>query len=189
MHQTTHLEKNLFKIENKITRYSLDRTVFSFDLLLVDFLVQLSIFDTRLCESFLFGKNGSSTVKQLVVITFLVQKYLYLSSSHRLSLSLSPQMKEVLQTILLKRNLFKIQKKITRYSNHRTVFSFDLVLFHFSAWLYIFDMSPCESFLLSKNGLLILKQLLLITFLIRKYLHLFSYHPLNLHSRQMTEIL
>ena len=141
MHQTTHLETNLFKIENRITRYSDDRTVFSFDLLLVDFLVQLSTFDMRLCESILFGKNGSSTLKQLVVITFLIQKYLCLFSSHPLSLG-SPQMKEILQTTLLKRNLFKIQNKITRYSNHRTVFSFDLVLFHFSAWLYIFDMSP-----------------------------------------------
>ena len=141
MHQTTHLETNLFKIENRITRYSDDRTVFSFDLLLVDFLVQLSTFDMRLCESFLFGKNGSSTLKQLVVITFLIQKYLCLFSSHPLSFG-SPQMTETPQKTWLERNLFRIENKFTRYSNHMTVFSFDLVLVHFLVQLYIFDMTP-----------------------------------------------
>ena len=96
IHQITHFEANLFKIENKITRYSDYRSVFSFDLLLVDFLVQLSIFGMILCESFLFGKNGSSTLKQLVVITLMIQKYLCLFSSHPLNLG-SPQMTKIPQ--------------------------------------------------------------------------------------------
>ena len=50
-------------------------------------------------------------------------------------------------------------------------------------------MTPCESFLFSKNESSLLKQLMLITFFIQKYLYLFGYQPLNLGSFKMIEIL
>ena len=63
------------------------------------------------------------------------------------------------------------------------------MLAHFYAVVYILDMTPCESFLLSKNGSPKLKQLVLITFLLLEYLHILSYHPSNLASFKMSEIL
>ena len=69
------------------------------------------------CESFLRSKNGSSILKQLMLITFFIQKYLYLFSNHPLNFG-SLKMAEILQTIQLERNLFKIENKITRYSHH-----------------------------------------------------------------------
>ena len=70
------------------------------------------------CESFLRSKNGSPILKQLMLITFFIQKYLYLFSNHPLNFG-SLKMAEILQTIQLERNLFKIENKITRYSHHR----------------------------------------------------------------------
>ena len=70
------------------------------------------------CESFLFNKNGSSILKQLVLITFFIQKYLYLFSYHPLNLG-SFKMTEILQTTQLEGNLFKIESQITRYNHHR----------------------------------------------------------------------
>ena len=56
------------------------------------------------------------------------------------------------------------------------MFSFDLVLVHFSVSLYMFDMTPRESFLCSKTGLSILKQLVLITLFIKKiYINIYIY--------------
>ena len=50
-------------------------------------------------------------------------------------------------------------------------------------------MTPYESFLLIKNGLLNLKQLVLVTFLLLQHLYILSYHPSNLTSFEMPEIL
>ena len=72
------------------------------------------------CESFLCSKNGSSILKQLVLITFFIQKYLYLFSYHPLNFG-SFKMTEILQTTHLERNLFKIENKITSYSQHRII--------------------------------------------------------------------
>ena len=70
-------------------------------------------------ESFLFTKNGSSILNQLVLITFFIQKYIYLFSYNPLNLD-SFKMTEILQTTQLERNLCKIENKITRYSHHRS---------------------------------------------------------------------
>ena len=64
-----------------------------------------------------------------------------------------------------------------------------MVLVHFYIAVYILVMKPCESFLLAKNGLSKLKQLVLIAFLLLEYLYLVSYHPSNLASSKMAEIL
>ena len=63
------------------------------------------------CESFLFSKNGSPILKQLVLITFFIEKYLYLYHPSNLG---SFKMTEILQATRLERNLFKIETKITR---------------------------------------------------------------------------
>ena len=70
------------------------------------------------CKFFLCSKNRSLILKQLVLITFFIQKYLYLFSYHPLNFG-SLKMTEILQTKQLERNLFKIKNKITRYSHHR----------------------------------------------------------------------
>ena len=106
------------------------------------------IWDT--VNPYVFSKNGSSILKQLVVITFLIKKYLYFFSYHHLNLG-SRQMTDILQATQLQRNLFKIEKKITRYSHHRTMSPFDLVLVHFLFWLYTFHVTPCGSFLFRKR--------------------------------------
>ena len=49
-------------------------------------------------------------------------------------------------------------------------------------------MTPCESFLFSKNISPIVEQFVLITFFILEYLYLFSYHTLNLDSFKMAEL-
>ena len=63
------------------------------------------------------------------------------------------------------------------------------MLGHFYIVVYILDMTPCESFLLAKNGSSKLKQLVLIAFLLLGYLYIVSYHPSNLASSKMAEIL
>ena len=63
------------------------------------------------------------------------------------------------------------------------------MLAHFYIVVYILDMTPCESFLLAKNGSSKLKQLVLIAFLLLGYLYIVSYHPSNLASSKMAEIL
>ena len=55
---------------------------------------------------------------QLVLITFFIQKYIYLLSYHPLNLG-SLKMTEILKTTQLKRNLFKIKNKIASYSHYR----------------------------------------------------------------------
>ena len=70
------------------------------------------------CESFLFSKNRSSILMQLVLITFFIQKYTHLLSYHPLNLG-SLKMTEILNTTQLKRTLFKIENKITSYSHYR----------------------------------------------------------------------
>ena len=50
-------------------------------------------------------------------------------------------------------------------------------------------MTPFESFLLAKNESSKLEQLALITFLLLEYLYILSYHPSNLASSKMSEIL
>ena len=59
-----------------------------------------------------------SDFKRLVLITFFIQKCLYLFSFHPLNFG-SLKMTEILQTTQLERNLFKIEDKIARYSHHR----------------------------------------------------------------------
>ena len=81
-------------------------------------------------ESFLFSKNRSLIVKQLLLMIFFKQNYLYLFSNHPLNVG-SLKMIEILQTKQLERSLFESENKITRYSHHRTISSFDLVLVHF----------------------------------------------------------
>ena len=165
IHQTTQLERNLVQIENKITRYSHSRPLFSFYLPLVDFSVQLYIFDMKVGESFLFSKKGSSIRKQFLLITFLIQKYLHLFSYHTLNVG-SLEMREIFQTTQLQRKLFEIKHEL--FIHHRTVFPLILVLRHLLVQLYIFDMIPCKSFLSSINGSLILKQLVLVIHFIQK---------------------
>ena len=63
------------------------------------------------------------------------------------------------------------------------------LVFIISVAYCIFDMTPYESFLLIKNGLLNLKQLVLVTFLLLQHLYILSYHPSNLTSFEMPEIL
>ena len=46
---------------------------------------------------------------------------------------------------------------------------------HFYIAVYILDMTPCEPFLLAKNGSLKLKQLALITFLLLEYIYIYTY--------------
>ena len=70
------------------------------------------------CESFLFSKNRSSILMQLVLITFFIQKYIYLLSYPPLNVG-SLKITEILNTIQLERNLFKIKNKITSYSHYR----------------------------------------------------------------------
>ena len=62
----------------------------------------------------MFSKNGSSILKQLVMITFFIQKYLYLFSYHPLNLS-SFKMTEIRKQ---QRKISEIENKITRYSHH-----------------------------------------------------------------------
>ena len=45
----------------------------------------------------------------------------------------------------------------------------------FSVSLYIFDITPCESCLFSKNESLILMQLVLINFFIQKYTYIYIF--------------
>ena len=47
------------------------------------------------------------------------------------------------------------------------------MLAHFYLVVYILDMTPCELFLLTKNGSWNLKQLVLITFLLLEYINLY----------------
>ena len=81
-------------------------------------------------ESFLISKNRSLIVKQLLLMTFFKQSYLYLFSNHPLNVG-SLKMIEILQTKQLERSLFESENKITRYNHHRTVSFFDLVLVYF----------------------------------------------------------
>ena len=60
------------KVRRNIMYYL--KTVFSLNLVFVHVLVWLYIFDMASCESFLFGENGSSILKQLVLITPFIQK-------------------------------------------------------------------------------------------------------------------
>ena len=48
-------------------------------------------------------------------------------------------------------------------------------------------MTPCESFLFSKNISSIVEQFVFITFFILEYLYFLSYHTLNLDSFKMAE--
>ena len=57
-------------------------------------------------------------MKQLLLITFFIDKYLYLFSYHPLNFG-SLKMTEILKATQLERNLFEIENKITRYSHHR----------------------------------------------------------------------
>ena len=66
---------------------------------------------------------------------------------------------------------------------------FGFVLAHFYVVVYILDMTPCEVFLLAINGSSKLKQLTLTTFSLLEYLYILSYHPSNLASPKMSEIL
>ena len=70
------------------------------------------------CESFLFSKNRSSILMQFVLITFFIQKYIYLLSYPPLNVG-SLKITEILNTIQSERNLFKIENKITSYSHYR----------------------------------------------------------------------
>ena len=55
---------------------------------------------------------------QLVLITFFIQKYIYLLSYPPLNVG-SLKITEILNAIQLERNLFKIENKITSYSHYR----------------------------------------------------------------------
>ena len=57
-------------------------------------------------------------MKQLLLITFFIDKYLYLFSYHPLNFG-SLKMTEILKATQLERNLFEIENKTTRYSHHR----------------------------------------------------------------------
>ena len=70
------------------------------------------------CESFLFSKNRLSILMQLVLITFFIQEYIYLLIYPPLNVG-SLKITEILNTIQLERNLFKIENKITSYSHYR----------------------------------------------------------------------
>ena len=47
---------------------------------------------------------------------------------------------------------------------------------HFYIAVYVLNMTPCESFLLAKNGSLKLKQLALITLLLLEYIYIYIYY-------------
>ena len=100
------------------------------------------------CQSFLFSENGLLILKQLVLITFFIQKYLYLLSHHCLIL-VSVKMIEILQTTQLEIYL-KSQKRLQDIATTE-LFPFDLVLVHFLFWLYTFHMTACGSFLFRKR--------------------------------------
>ena len=70
------------------------------------------------CESFLLAKNGSSKLKQLVLITFLLLEFLYILSYHTSNLA-SSKMSDILTNTQLERKLLTIEKKITRYNHHK----------------------------------------------------------------------
>ena len=62
----------------------------------------------------------------------------------------------------------------------------------FKCWLstaviLVLDMTPCESFLLAKNGSLKLKQLELITFLMLEYRYKWSEMMHDTHSAQISQ--
>ena len=69
-------------------------------------------------ESFLLIKNGSSNLKQLALVPFLLLQYLYILSYHPSHLT-SFEMPEILTETRLKRNLLNIERKITRYIHHK----------------------------------------------------------------------
>ena len=54
--------------------------------------------------------------------------------------------------------------------------------------VYVFVMTPCESFLHCNNGSSTFKQLALMAFLLLQYIFILSYHPSNLISLNMNEI-
>ena len=139
------------------------------------------------CQSFLFSENGLLILKQLVLITFFIQKYLYLFSYHCLVL-VSIKMIEILQTTQLERNLLKIEKKVTRHSHHRTV-SFRLGVSSFFILALYISCDTLWILFIQKKRSLILKHLVLITLFIQNYLYVFSCHTSNLGSHKMTEIL
>ena len=56
-----------------------------------------------------------------------------------------------------------------------------------TAVILVLDMTPCESFLLAKNGSLKLKQLELITFLMLEYRYKWSEMMHNTHSAQISQ--
>ena len=52
---------------------------------------------------------------------------------------------------------------------------------HFYIAVYVLNMTPCESFLLAKNGSLKLKQLALITLLLLEYIYIYIIHRVQLN--------
>ena len=80
--------------------------------------VAYCIFDMTPYESFLLIKNGSSNLKQLALVTFLLLQDLYILSYHPLNLT-SSEIPEILTKTNLKRNLLNIERTITRYIHHK----------------------------------------------------------------------
>ena len=85
---------------------------------LAHFYIAVYILDMTPYESLLLAKIGSSKVRQLVLITFLLVEYLYMHSYHPSNL-VSSKMSENLTNTQLERKLLTIEKKITRYNHHK----------------------------------------------------------------------
>ena len=80
-------------------------------------------------ESFFFIKNGSSKLKQLVLVTFLLLQYLYILSYHPVNLT-SFIMPEILTETRLKRNLLNIRLGVSSL--------FMLLIIIYMKYIYIY---------------------------------------------------
>ena len=83
-----------------------------FDLVLNHFHASDYVFIITPWESMLQSNNGSSIIKQLALISFLILEYIYILSYLHCNPN-SFNMYQILHATQLEKDLFKIKKKIT----------------------------------------------------------------------------